>query len=76
MKKIMVAHPSCSNLIKKLTRLILSSPMSIPELAQKSGVNYYTIHSWPKRNSPTLTNLESVANALGYEVCLRKKPNV
>jgi hypothetical protein len=63
-------HEGCCTVVKGLAQLI------IPTLADDSGVAYGTIHGWFKRHSPSVSNMQSVLHAMGYELVIRKRDHV
>tara|TARA_R100001086_G_scaffold175184_1_gene96427 strand:- start:320 stop:541 length:222 start_codon:yes stop_codon:yes gene_type:complete len=68
----MKVHPAVSPAIHQFAKIIDENNISIPALADKSGVDYSTIHTWFRKNSPTLINFESVLQAIGYELVIRE----
>jgi len=49
--------------------------MTIPELGEISGVPYRTIQKMIYRGIGHYANIEALANALGYELTLTKRPS-
>ena len=66
-------HESCCPLIKKVASIIKEQDLSVPDITEMAGVNNSTIHSWFKRHSPSVNNLNSVLNVMGYELVIQKK---
>ena len=66
-------HQSCVPLIKHLAEIIKKERFSIPDICQEAGVNNSTLHNWFSRHSPSVNNLNSVLNVMGYELVIRKK---
>lgn len=62
-----VAHP----LVKVLYALMIRHAVSIPAVADKSGVAAETIRSWNGRCEPGLSTLIACLNALGFELVVR-----
>lgn len=55
--------------VRDLKQIIQSGPLSIAEIAIKSGVSKTAIESWVSgKINPTVPNLEAVLNTLGYEL--------
>jgi predicted transcriptional regulator len=69
-------HDSCCTVVKRLAEIIREDEVSIPQLSDDAGVHYATVHSWFKRHSPSVNNLQSVLHTLGYELIIRRKRDV
>ena len=63
-------------IVRDLFRIMTEQRISIPKLADKSGVHANTIHTWrsPTGRVPSISNFEAVANALGHKLCLTEIP--
>jgi DNA-binding XRE family transcriptional regulator len=58
--------------IKELTELRVAQGLGPTELADRSGVGYFTINKLEKENtSPRVDTLERIADALGMELRLK-----
>ena len=76
MMRSFFVHDGCCTVVKGLAQLIRKDRVNIPDLADDSGVSYGTIHGWFKRHSPSVSNMQSVLHAMGYELVIRKRDNV
>ena len=61
-------------IVRVLFEIMTEQRISIPKLADKSGVHANTIHSWRASRVPSISNFEAVANALGHKLCLTETP--
>lgn len=59
-------HP----LARQVFQLAREQRASLLDIADRSGVHYQTMVGWRTRYSPTVVNLDAVANVLGYRVAL------
>lgn len=55
-------------LVKFVFHEALRRRVSVMEIGRVSGVSDTTIRKWLKENSPRLTSIEAIGNALGYDL--------
>ena len=64
-----------SNIGMQVRSIRLKNNLSQRELSEASGVHFNTILNFENgKRSPSVDNFISLANAMGYELVLRRKP--
>lgn len=66
-------HPAVDPLLKQLHALLLEHPGHVTDLYAKAGVGVATPRRWFAKGCTSLSMLIALANALGYELTLRRK---
>lgn len=62
------------DIVEELIKKSNEKNITLKELSRKSGISYRTIMSWCEGNAnPTFYNIQCVFEALGMEICIRKK---
>jgi DNA-binding phage protein len=60
--------------VGQIRDMVIGSGMSIPQVAEKSGISYKSIYKWYGEGvSPSVGNLAAVAQVCGYELKLVKR---
>lgn len=54
----------------QLIGLIRSSPLTIDEIAARSGIKKYAIQAWGVHTSPNIQNVEAVIAVLGFRLLI------
>lgn len=61
-----------SHMVRQLVKIMDASGKSYGEIAKKAGVHRVTISRWKSgAASPLLSDMENVAQAMGYEITFR-----